>query len=158
MKGFLGRFDPLVINEPICRKYRARRKAGDATAPYELMQLLTALGWASTTGQIIRRPAIWLPQGQERKRRHLTFAKFDRFYAEVRADHARLYVALGLDMLARQSAIFDLTWGRADFMRRLIDFTRQGHVPTAERRIIAPINDDLLVALQTGTTPAPASM
>jgi integrase len=150
MRGFWENVDPGLIDEPMCRAYRAKRRVGDATARYELMQLSTALGWAFKHDKIDHRPAIWLPMAPERKTRHLTRAEFDRFFAAVKADHARLYVMLGLHTMARPSAILELTWDRVDFMRRLIDYTPPGHIRTAKRRTVVPINDELLAAMQIG--------
>jgi integrase len=150
MTGFWENVDPALIDEPMCKAYRGKRRAGEATARYELMQLSTALGWAAKNGKIHHRPAIWLPLAPERKTRHLSRAEFARFYAAVRAAHAKLYVKMGLHTMARPSAILELTWDRVDFMRRLIDFTPPGHVRTAKRRTVVPINDDLLAALQIG--------
>jgi integrase len=148
MRPFWENVDPAMIDTPMCKAYRQTRRVADATARYELLQLSTALAWAEK--KIGKRPAIWLPATPERKLRHLTRAEFDRFFASVKADHARLYVMLGLHTMARPSAILDLTWDRVDFMRRLIDFTPPGHVRTAKRRTVVPINDDLLAALQKG--------
>lgn len=150
MKSFWENVEPTLIDEPMCRTYRAKRGVGDATARYELMQLSTALGWAFKSDKIARRPAIWLPQTPERKTRHLTRSEFALFFAAVRADHARLYVMVGLHTMARPGAILDLTWDRVDFMRRLIDFTPPGHARTSKRRTVVPINDELLAALQVG--------
>lgn len=152
MRGFWENIDPLLIDGPMCRAYRERRRVGDATARYELMQLSTALGWALKNGKIDRRPNIWLPATPEQKTRHLTRPEFERFFAAVLADHAKLYVMLGLHTMARPSAILELTWDRVDFMRRLIDFTPPGHVRTAKRRTVVPVNGELLAALQTGHT------
>ncbi|CCA93666.1 hypothetical protein PP1Y_AT28896 [Novosphingobium sp. PP1Y] len=44
---------------------------------------------------------IWLPKLVEAKRRHLSQAKFERFYASVSAEHAKLNVMLGLYSMAR---------------------------------------------------------
>lgn len=151
MTGFWQDVEPALIDEPMCRAYRKRRKVADATARYELLQLSTAMGWAVDNGpKLPRRPTIWLPATPERKTRHLTHAEFKRFFAEVKADHARLYVMLGLFTMARPSAILDLTWDRVDFMRGLIDFTPPGHVRTAKRRTVVPISAELLPHLQTG--------
>ena len=126
MRGFWEGVEPDLIDEPMCLDYRASRDVGDATARYELMQVSTALGWAAKRGLIAHRPQIWLPSPPDRKTRHLTRKEFDRFYAEVKADHAKLYVMIGLHTMARPSAILDLTWDRVDFMRRLIDFRPPG--------------------------------
>lgn len=150
MRGFWDNVDPMVIDEPMARAYRDKRPVGDATARYELMQLSTALGWAAANEKIPARRPIWLPQTPERKTRHLTRKEFNDFFYAVKADHARLYVMLGLYTAARPTAILELTWDRVDFMRGTINFTPPGHVRTAKRRTIVPINDELLAALQTG--------
>lgn len=150
MKPFWENADPALIDEQMCRTYHKRRKVGDATARYELLQVSTATGWAQRTGHIAKRAAVWLPQTPERKTRHLTRAEFADFFAAVRADHAKLYVQIGLWTMARPSAILDLTWDRVDFMRGLIDFTPPGHIRTAKRRVVVPIADDLLPWLQQG--------
>ncbi len=151
LKPFWQNVDLKLIDERMCRNYRASRSAGDATARYELMQISTALGWAVKNGpRLAGRPPVWLPLAPERKTRHLDQQEFAKFFAAVRADHARLYVMLGLHIMARPSAILELTWDRVDFMRRLIDFTPPGHVRTAKRRTIIPISDALLPHLQRG--------
>jgi len=147
---FWSNIDPMMVDEPMCRAYHARRKAGDATTRYELLQVSTALGWATRQGHIPARRPIWLPPTPERKQRHLSRAEFNRFYAAVKADHARLYCQIGLWTMARPSAILDLTWDRVDFMRGQIDFTPPGHIRTAKRRTVLPIADALLPELQKG--------
>lgn len=151
MRGFWENVDPLLIDTEMCKAYRKSRWVGDATARYELLQLSTALGWATGNGpRLDKRPAIWLPATPERKQRHLSRAEFKRFFAEVKADHARLYVMLGIYTMARPSAILELTWDRVDFMRRLIDFTPREHIRTNKRRTVVPIGDDLMPHLQKG--------
>jgi integrase len=150
MKTFWEGVDPMLIDEPMCRSYRATRRVADATARYELLQLSTALSWGTSNGpRLSRKPAVWLPSTPDRKIRHLTRNEFDRFFAEVKAEHARLYVQMGLYTVARPSAILDLTWDRVDFMRRQIDFTPRGHKQTAKRRTVVAIGEKLLAALQT---------
>lgn len=148
MKLFWAGVDPEMIDDAMAKQYRLTRPVSDATARYELLQLSTALGWAKDQRHIASRPSIWLPATPERKTRHLTQPEFARFYAAVIADHARLYVALGLYTVARPTAILELTWDRVDFMRRQIDFTPPGHIRTAKRRTVVAIGDALLTALQ----------
>lgn len=148
MKPFWHNVDPSLIDDAMCQSYRKTRRVSDATARYELLQLSTALGWAADNHKIPARKAIWLPPKEDRKVRHLTRAEFDRFFAAVRAEHAKLYMMLGLYTLARPSAILDLTWDRVDFMRRRIDFNAAGRAQTAKRRPVVTIGDRLLTALQ----------
>ena len=148
MGPFWESVDPELIDAEMCRAYRRRRQAADSTVRYELLQLSTALKWARAERHIIATPTLWLPATPERVPRHLTREEFDRFFAAVRADHARTYVVLGLFTLARPSAILDLTWDRVDFMRRQIDYRPPGRAQTSKRRVVVPIGDELLTALQ----------
>ena len=148
MKSYWEQVDPALIDEPMCRKYRLTRRVSDATARYELTQLSTALNWALDEKKIERRGRLWFPPVPDRKIRHLSPAEFGRFFAEVRAHHARVYVMLGIYTVARPSAILQLSWDRVDFMRRLIDFTPPGHIRTAKRRTVVSIGDELLKVLQ----------
>lgn len=150
MQGFWENVDPALIDEPMCKTYRERRKVGDATARYELMQLSTALNWAMGEGKIPGKRKIWLPPTPERKTRHLEWTEWQAFYAAIKADHARLYAMIGLYTMARPSAILELTWDRVDFIRGMIDFTPPGHVRTAKRRTIVPIAADLRPMLAKG--------
>ncbi|WP_370309223.1 site-specific integrase [Sphingobium abikonense] len=83
----------------------------------------------------------------ERKARHLTHAQFEKFFAAVRAPHARLYVLLGLYTMARPAAILELTWDRIDFDRGLIDLNPAGRRQTAKRRPVVTMNDELRAEL-----------
>lgn len=148
MRGYWEAVDPLMIDDAMCRAYRASRRVGDATARLELMFLSTALNWAVTHKHIAMRRPIWLPPVPERKTRHLTRKEFEAFYDAMVAEHARVYAMIGLYTMARPGAILELTWDRVDFMRRLIDFNPAGRVQTAKRRPILPIGDRLLQALQ----------
>src|SRR3546814_18564075 len=80
----------------MCKSYADQRKASPATVRYELLMVSTAIGWARKQGQVAAKPEMWLPQIGERKTRHLTHGQFEKFFAEVKAPHARLYVLLGL--------------------------------------------------------------
>lgn len=147
MRTFWENVTPALIDDKMCQAYRKVRKVADATVRYELLQLSTALGWAKD--RIGPKPLVWLPMPPERKLRHLTRDEFRKFSAAVKADHAKVYVALGLNTVARPSAILDLTWDRVDFMRRQIDFRPPGRTQTSKRRIVVYINDALLPVLQT---------
>jgi integrase len=150
MRGFWQGVDPELIDARMCETYGQRRTAADSTVRYELLQLSTALRWARGEGYISAAPKLWLPDPPESKTRHLTRQEFDRFFAEVRAEHARLYVMLGLYTMARPSAILDLEWERVDFARAQIDFRPPGRARTRKRRTVVPIGDELMLALQEG--------
>lgn len=147
MKPFWERTDPALVDEQMCKDYAAQRKAGPATIRYELLMLTTAIGWGRAKKVISAKPEMWLPPTGERKVRHLTHAQFEKFFAEVRAPHAQLYVLLGLYTMARPSAILELTWDRIDFERRLIDLNPAGRKQTAKRRPVVKMGDELHEAL-----------
>lgn len=149
MRPFWETVDPDLIDQAMCRSYRARRQVADSTVRYELLQLSTALRWARGQKHIATVPDMWLPTVPENSEpKHLSRTEFDRFYAAVLAEHAQVYVMLGLYTMARPSAILDLTWDRVDFARRQIDFRPFGRVQTRKRRTVVPIGDALLLALQ----------
>lgn len=147
MKLFWERTDPALIDGQMCRDYSAQRKAGPTTVRYELLLVSTALGWGRSKKVVTAKPEMWLPPVPERKVRHLTHAQFEKFFGQVRAPHARLYVLLGLYTMARPSAILELTWDRVDFDRRLIDLNPSGRKQTAKRRPVVKMNDELHDAL-----------
>jgi integrase len=148
MKPFWERTDPDLIDAQMCKDYGDQRRAGPATIRYELLQISTALKWGRANRYIIAKPDMWLPETPERKVRHLSHDEFERFFAEVKAPHAKLYVLLGLYTMARPSAILDLTWDRIDFTRGLIDLNPPGRKQTAKRRPVVPIADDLREPLE----------
>lgn len=148
MRPFWDDVNPALIDAPMCRRYRKSRRVADATARYELLQISTAIKWGRGEKHTAAMPKMWLPDTPTRVTRHLSRAEFARFFDAVKADHARVYVMLGLHTMARPSAILDLTWDRVDFMRRQIDFRPPGRAQTSKRRVVVPIGDALLEALQ----------
>jgi integrase len=141
MKSFWENVEPERIDDAMCRKYADGRKVGAATLRYELTMLSVALRHAGKPRK------VWRPPSPERLVRHLTHAEFEKWYAEVKAPHARLYVLLGLYTMARPSAILELTWDRVDFERRQIDLNPRGRRQTKKRRPVVAVNDELLEAL-----------
>lgn len=142
MKGFWENVDPELIDDAMCRKYAEARQVGPATLRYELSMLSVALRHANKPKR------IWRPSAPERQVRHLTHAQFERWYAEVKAPHARLYALLGLFTMARPTAILELTWDRVDFDRRQIDLNPKGRRQTKKRRPVVALNDEALEALR----------
>lgn len=139
---------PAMIDEPMCKAYDRQRKAGQATRRYELAMLSTALRYAAAQKLIAAAPTIWRPAAPERQERHLSREAFAKFFAAVKAPHARLYMILALSTCARPSAILELTWDRVDFNRRTISLNPPGRAQTAKRRPVVPIADWVLEPLQ----------
>jgi len=142
MKSFWENVDPERIDDAMCRKYAETRKVGPATLRYELSMLSVALRHANKPRK------IWRPAAPERQVRHLTHSQFERWYAEVKAPHARLYALLGLFTMARPKAILELTWDRVDFERRQIDLNPKGRRQTKKRRPVVALNDEAMEALE----------
>lgn len=142
MRSFWENVDPERIDDAMCRKYAETRKVGPATTRYELSMLSVALRHANKPKK------VWRPAAPERQVRHLTHAQFERWYAEVKAHHARLYALLGLFTMARPSAILELTWDRVDFERGQIDLNPKGRRQTKKRRPVVALNDEALEALR----------
>jgi integrase len=148
MKPFWENVDPDLIDREMAQSYAKQRPLAPATLRYELGMLSVALRWARERRHISRAPEVWRPALPDRKVRHLTQAEFERWFREVRAPHARLYVELGLATMARPSAILDLTWDRVDFERGTVDLNPVGRRQTRKRRPVVPLSQNALEALR----------
>lgn len=148
MRGFWENVRPELIDRAMAQSYAAQRGMSDATLRYELGMLSVALRWALAKGHITKAPEVWRPQPPERRIRHLTRAQFDKWFDQVKAHHARLYVELGLATMARPTAILELTWPQVDLERGTVDLNPRGRRQTRKRRPVVPLNDDALAALE----------
>lgn len=149
MKPFWERVTPDLIDREMAQSYRKRRPVSDATARYELGMLGVALRWAEERGHIKRAPKVWRPPPPDRKVRHLSQRQFEKWFAQVKAPHARLYVLLGLYTMARPAAILELTWDRVDFERGTADLNPGGRRQTRKRRPVVALHPEALEALKT---------
>lgn len=148
MKPFWGMVNPANIDDEMCRDYVKRRDRGAATTRYELSMLSVAMRWAVKNGLIDKAPEVWRPEAPERRERHLTQREFRKWFAEVKAPHARLYVDLALATIARPTAILELTWPQVDWEHRTINLNVQGRRQTRKRRPVVPLDADTLASLQ----------
>jgi integrase len=148
MKPFWDQVEPPLIDREMAQDYAKRRGMAAATIRYELGMLSVALRWAVEKSLIAKAPSIWRPEPPERRVRHLTRAEFEKWFEQVKAPHARLYVELGLATMARPTAILELTWNRVDFERGTVDLNPSGRRQTRKRRPVVPLNDDALKALR----------
>lgn len=146
MRAFWENVDPALIDRKMCQSYRDTRAVADATARYELLMLSTALNWAGPA-KVPHKPKIWLPDKDEYQVRYLSREQFAKFFAAVKAPHARLYVQIGLYTMARPSAILELKWDQVDFDRRKIQLNPDGRKQTAKKRPVVPMNTILYEAL-----------
>jgi integrase len=152
MRSFWEGVEPHLIDREMAQSYAKRRGMAAATIRYELGMLSVALRWAVDKEIIRKAPTIWRPDPPERKVRHLTRAEFERWFEQVRAPHARLYVELGLATMARPTAILELTWDRVSFERGTVDLNPLGRRQTRKRRPVVPLNADALNALREAYT------
>lgn len=152
MKPFWNDVEPHLIDREMAQSYTSQRGRSPATVRYELGMLSVALRWAHQRDYIRKAPTIWRPEPPERRIRHLTRAEFERWFDEVKAPHARLYVELGLATMARPTAILELTWDRVDFDRGTVDLNPAGRRQTRKRRPVVPLNDEALSALSEAYT------
>jgi integrase len=148
MKPFWESVSPDLIDREMAQDYAKRRGMAAATVRYELGMLSVALRWAVGKDIIRKAPQVWRPEPPERKVRHLTRTEFERWFEQVKAPHARLYVEMGLATMARPTAILELTWDRVDFERGTVDLNPAGRRQTRKRRPIVPLNQDALDALR----------
>ena len=148
MAPYWDRVDPVLIDKEMAQGYAAQRKVGQATVRYELSMLSVALRWAKEKTHVRQVIEVWRPPAPERKLRHLSHDRFEKWFAEVKAHHARLYVLLGLYTMARPAAILELEWDRVDFDRGEVDLNPKGRRQTRKRRPVVPLNDEALEALR----------
>lgn len=148
MKGFWERVDPALIDKEMARKYAAERDRSESTVRYELSMLAVALRWAANKGHIPKAPEIWRPAAPEGKVKRLTRERFRKWFREVKAPHARLYVRLGIATMARPTAILDLTWQQVDWEHETLDLNPPGRKQTKKRRPVVPLNHQAMKALK----------
>lgn len=148
MRPFWENVRPELIDRDMAQSYAKRRGMSDATLRYELGMLSVALRWAVAKGVLTKAPDVWRPEPPERKVRHLTRAQFERWFDQVKAPHARLYVELGLATMARPTAILELQWPQVDLERGTVDLNPRGRRQTRKRRPVVPLNDDAIAALE----------
>lgn len=148
MRSFWAKVDPSKIDEEMAREYARRRNRSQATIRYELSMLSVALRWAARHDLVAKAPAIWRPEAPERRERHLTHKEFGRWFAHVKAEHARLYVELALATMARPTAILELTWQQVDWDHGTINLNPPGRKQTRKRRPVVPLDEETLALLK----------
>jgi integrase len=149
MSFFWGKVDPAKIDEEMAREYVRRRDRAEATTRYELTMLSVALRWAVKNELIEKAPDVWRPEAPERRERHLTTREFAKWFPEVKAPHARLYVELAVATMARPTAILELTWSQLDWQHGTINLNPPGRRQTKKRRPIVALDDETMALLKT---------
>lgn len=112
---------PDQITRDLCRSYAAMRfKAGRKpnTVRKELEVVRAALNFHKRGDRAV----FELPAPPPPKERFLSHAEVRALLkAARRFPHVRAFIALSVSTAARQSALLELTWGRVDFARRIIN-------------------------------------
>lgn len=89
-----------------------------------------------------------MPPASAPRDRYLTKGEVDTLLAAIDTPHVRLFVILAVTTGARMSALLDLTWGRVDFERGIIDLNPPGRHKTNKRRTVVPMNRRARIALE----------
>jgi integrase len=148
MRPYWAPVDPRMIDDEMAQDYVRRRARAAATTRYELSMLSVALRWAAKNGLIEKAPEVWRPNAPERRTRHLSSQDYAKWFREVKAPHARLFVEIALATLARPSAILELTWAQIDWEHATIDLNPAGRRQTKKHRPIVALDDDTMTLLK----------
>lgn len=148
MSFYWGKVDPQSIDEEMAKEYVRRRDRSASTTRYEMTLLSVALRWATREKIIERAPTVWRPEAPERRERHLTTQQFAKWFKEVKAPHARLYVEIALATMARPSAILELTWPQVDWGHCTLNLNPPGRRQTKKRRPIVALDDETMRLLK----------
>lgn len=149
MKHFWAKADPAKIDEQMARDYVQRRDRSASTTRYEMTLLSVALRWGVKNGVGEAVPDIWRPEAPERGERHISVKEFAKWFAQVRAPHARLYVELALATMARPTAILELTWPQIDWDHATVNLNPPGRRQTKKRRPIVGLDEETMKLLRT---------
>ena len=148
MKPYWASVDPDKIDDEMAKEYVRRRDRSQSTTRYELSMLSVALRWAAKHGLLERPAVVWRPEAPDRQERHLSFKAFKRWFEEVRAPHARLYVEIAIATMARPTAILELRWAQIDWDHGTLNLNPPGRRQTKKRRPIVPLDDETLRLLE----------
>jgi len=145
----VGNLEPRML----ARSTYCARRAPDAVSAGSIRRevdvLRAALNWALREKWIKDAPYVEMPPKPPPRDRWLTREEVDRLIRAAFSPHVKLFIILAYHTAARSGAILDLTWGRVDFDRRLIDYRRPGRRETKKRRATVPINTAALAELQS---------
>lgn len=129
-------------------EYRRRRAhCKDITVRNELAVIRAALNWAEKQKLIGKAPFIQMPSLAPSEISHLSKAEFRKLVAGASRPHIALFLKLAVATGARTNALLDLTWGRVDFERRVVQLNPRDRVQTSKYRATVPMNDQIHAAL-----------
>jgi integrase len=153
------------VSDLVVDKYEAlRTKQGvkSSTVRKEVMRVVNCMNFCSNKDykQRLFSPDLIqsfdLPKKGKRREKWMTKSEIDALYAAARRlrQGARMsrverFLYLAINTGSREMALYDLTWDRVDFERRVINLNPEGREQTRKHRSEnVPISDDLLVILR----------
>lgn len=140
------------IDEARCDAYVERRRAegcSDNTIINALTYAATVLNWAEKSKRIDRAPHIWKPRRPDPRDRRLTKEEFARLVRSATMPHVRLALIIMGTTACRVTAALELTWGRVDFERGLINLrTGEERQRRMKGRAVTSMNATLRTALE----------
>lgn len=147
----VGNLEPEMLAPRAYIEAREKEGVKDGTIRREIGVLRAALSWALkekwlTTAQV---PLLDAPPVPEPRDRWLTRDEVAELTKAAYLLHLKVFVVLAYHTAARKGAIFDLTWDRVDFDKRVISYDRPGRMKSKKRRATVPMNTVVLSLLQT---------
>lgn len=135
-----------------CQKHIAKRrqaKIKDGTLHTELGHLQSMLNFAAKQGWISAAPYIERPKKPKSKTPHLSEEEAQRFMAEIKSPHIKLFCELALMTAGRKTAILELTWDRVDFENNTIQLENPDDPMRRKKRAQVPMGQKLRQLLLT---------
>jgi integrase len=140
----------LPVEKPIGKTGKTRTvRVKDTTIQRDLNVLGAALHHAAFFERIPASPPVMSLAKEDPRERFLTRAEVARIFSRLRGKsrHLLLFARLALYTGARTGAILDLTWDRVDLARGLVSYPRPGRKASKKKRVVVPIEPDMIRAL-----------
>ena len=115
----------------------------------DLGYITAALNWAADAKLIDKAPKIVKPPQGRPRERWLRMNELLALIDGARMMHVKLFIILSVTTAGRPKHILELTWGRVDLERRVINLDDPTRFKTQKGRARVPINATLLTHLET---------
>jgi integrase len=173
LKPYFGHYTVPQVTKSVVEKYVEGRLNGKfasakgnviaSTVRGELIKLRSCLNFCAeyeddNERTMIEKSAIrkWeFPESGKPRDRFLEWEEIDRLLAAARLrrvdgkiSRVELFIHLALGTAGRESAIYDLTYGRCDYARRTIDLDDGARLPGDKGRAKVYMSDDLFAVLR----------
>jgi len=129
----------LDVQHRVAAKLRETLAAGTVKRIFTIAR--AAVNWAWKNRELDRQVSfITIPDGNGRET-VMSIPELTRLWRSEMPDHVRVFIALAIGTGARPEAILELTSGRCDLERGIIDLNPPGRVQTKKRRPRVPMAD-----------------